>query len=166
MGTWSAIIESVSSALSRIPVGKRQQLAGVLGLFAVLFVAIGAVAATGADTAILEVFVAVAFVVALVLALIAWGVVRSITLDTADRRVDAIVEGAVADAVANGSPAVACGCGHVHDPDEMHVTDDPCAHDGTGVGCTHSCDTCVLARLRTVAPTAAVDRPRPSPSPR
>jgi hypothetical protein len=159
----SFIIERVSSSLARIPVAKRQHLAGVLGLFAVLFVAIGAVTATGADTAMLKAFVAVAFVVAVLLALVAWGVVHSVSLELADQRVDAMVSDAVAEAVAGGSTALQCGCGHDHDPDELHVTDDPCAHDGAGVGCTHSCDTCVLSRLRSVPESAALERPRPSP---
>ena len=48
-----------------------------------------------------------------------------------------------------------CGCGHDHDPDEMHVTngrhgsaDESCAHDGSGTDCTHNCVSCVMRALR------------------
>jgi len=157
----------VAASLSNIPVEKRRQLAGTLGLFAVLFIAVGAVAATGAETALLKTVVVVGLMSAVLLAMLAWGVALSVKLDLEEMRLDSAVESAVADAVASGSPGVRnLGCGHTHDPDELHVTDDPCAHDGAGVGCTHSCDTCVLARLRPLpsVPRPAV-RPRPTPAP-
>jgi hypothetical protein len=154
----------VSSSLAAIPVHKRRQLSATLGLFAVLLVAIGAVAATGADTGIVETFVAIAFVAAAGLAMTAWGVARSVQLEVDERRLDAAVEEAIE---AQGSTLrdVTCGCGHDHDPDELHVTDDPCAHDGSGVECTHSCETCVLALLQRSAQNEVVHRPRPTPAP-
>ncbi len=158
----SVIIDVVTSPLSGIAVEKRRQLAATLGLFAMLFIAVGAVAATGAETALIKAFVMVALLTAVVLALIAWGVLRSVKLDQADTRLDAAIEAAV-----RASGAQMCDCGHEHDPDELHVVDAParsaaCAHDGTGADCTHSCDTCVLAALRP-APAASVRRPQPGP---
>jgi len=131
-----------------------------------LFIAIGAVAATGASTAIIKGFVAVALVVAALLGLMAWGVLRSIRLDLADKRLDAAIEQAV-----RASGRSMCDCGHEHDPDELHFVRDEnghfvdgegqhltgakhataateCRHDGTGADCAHSCDTCMLAALR------------------
>jgi hypothetical protein len=148
----------VQNGLARIPVAKRRQLAATLGLFAVLFVAIGAVGATGANTAALKAFVAVAFAVAVLLALAAWGVTASIQASQSEESLDAAVSEAVAQALAEGAPALACGCGHEHDPTELHFTDaeppaEACAHDGNGAACTHSCDTCVLAAMRP-SPTA------------
>ena len=87
-------------------------------------------------------FAALGFAVAAVLALLAWGLMRSISIDLADRDLDRAIESAVA-----RSGGSMCDCGHDHDPDEMHVTDS-CKHDGSGAACAHDCDTCVLAGLR------------------
>jgi hypothetical protein len=127
--------------LARLPVQGRRRLAATLLLFAMLFVAVGAVAATGRGTAAAPVFCAVALSVALLLGLIAWGVQRSISLDLAEQRLDAAIDDTM------GAHGGMCGCGHDHDPDELHVTD-ACAHDGSGVECAHGCRTCVLAGLR------------------
>jgi hypothetical protein len=120
-------------------------------LFAGLFLGIGAVASTGTRTAAAPVFAVVAFVVAALLALIAWGVLHSVRLDRSERRVDEVIEAAVA-----GHGARVCDCGHEHDPDELHVTD-ACAHDGTGNACAHDCQTCVLAAMH----RSASDRAQP-----
>jgi hypothetical protein len=141
----------VSSPLSEIEVEKRRKVAATLGLFAMLFVAIGTVAATGASTSIVKGFVVVALVLAVLLGLMAWGVLHSIKLDIADRALDAAIEQAV-----RASGRSMCDCGHDHDPDEMHFVDGEgqhltgikCAHDGSGTDCSHSCDTCVLSALR------------------
>jgi hypothetical protein len=161
----------VTSQLSGIPVDKRRQVAATLGLFAVLFLAVGAVAATGATTAVVKAFVVIALVVAVLLGLVAWGVMHSVRLELADRRLDAAIEAAVR---ANGRTI--CGCGHEHDPDELHFTDGPgqhltgakCAHDGLGSDCAHDCATCVLTSMRSAPaarPTPGRHR-RPSPTPR
>lgn len=156
---------SSSTTLSGVPIEKRKQFAATLGLFSVLFVAVGAVAATGPGTAVIRVFVAVALVVAVLLALMAWGVVHSIKDDTAtaysveaERDMDALIDEALA-----ASPrkyGSLCNCGHDHDPTELHFTDedglrsdagpaaDGCDHDATGVECRHDCADCVLASLR------------------
>jgi hypothetical protein len=175
----SVIIETVTSPLSGIAVEKRRQLAATLGLFAMLFIAVGAVAATGADTGVIQAFVVIALLAAIVLALMAWGVLHSVKLDLADRKLDAAIEAAV---VASGRQM--CDCGHEHDPDELHFVDGEgqhvtgrsaataCAHDGTGAECSHSCDTCVLAALRPASTAAGAPRRpmpgpgRPSPAPR
>ena len=153
----------MSSSLAHIPVHKRRRLAATLGLFAMLFVAVAAVSATGPDTAGMKTFVAVALVVAVLLALIGWGVIRSVHLDVAERHLDDAIVSAVR---AKGGQL--CDCGHEHDPTELHVVDaepgDACAHDGTGAECAHSCDTCVLASLRPRS-TAPAPSPRPSPAP-
>jgi hypothetical protein len=141
----------VSSPLSDIEIDKRRQVAATLGLFAMLFIAIGAVAATGATTAIVKGFVVVALILAVLLGLMAWGVLHSIKLDLTDRELDAAIEAAV-----KASGRSMCDCGHEHDPDELHFVDGEgkhltgikCAHDGSGVDCSHSCDTCVLAAMR------------------
>ena len=146
----------MNSSLSGVPIAARRRLAATLGLFAVLFVAVGAVAATGRGTAAAPVFSAVAIVIAVLLALIAWGVQRSIKIDLAEQRLDAAIEEAIA---THGGDVIACGCGHDHDPSELHVTDaEPtdthhrhdasCSHDGSGAACSHDCETCVLAALR------------------
>jgi hypothetical protein len=147
----------VSSPLSGIALEKRRQFAATLGLFAMLFIAVGAVAATGATTATIKTFVAVALIIAVLLGLMAFGVLRSIRLDLAEQRLDA----AIVDTV-KARGASMCDCGHEHDPTEMHYMGeraDACAHDGAGADCSHSCDTCVLATMRRPSP-----RPRPAPN--
>jgi hypothetical protein len=126
--------------MSGISVDKRRQLAATLGLFSVLFIAVGTVAATGASTGVVKAFVVIALA-------------RSVKIDLADEHLDAVIDEAVQ--TAGGSR---CGCGHEHDPDELHVTDDPCEQDGAGHDCTHTCDTCVLARLRPGAETVGAGR--------
>jgi hypothetical protein len=141
----SGIIVAVSSQLSRVPVSGRRRLAATLLPFAVLFLAIGAVAAVGTGTSAAPVFSAIALVVGVLLGLMAWGVRRSIRIDTAERELAAAVESTLA---AHGYQSM-CGCGVEHDPDELHIVDaEPCAHDGAGAVCAHDCQTCVLAGLR------------------
>lgn len=168
----SRIIANVSSSLSGIAIDKRRQLAATLGLFSVLFIAVGAVAATGASTGIVRAFVVIALLVAVMLALLGWGVAHSVKLDLVEKELDTAIEQAV---LARGGSM--CDCGHEHDPTELHLvgdeqagrTDDSCAHDGAGAGCTHTCDTCVLAGLRPApSPTheKAMAGTRPWPRPR
>jgi hypothetical protein len=167
----SAIIEAVTSPLSAIAVEKRRQFAATLGLFSMLFIAVGAVAATGASTTVVKAFVVIALVIAVALGLMAWGVLHSVKLDLGEQRLEAAIEAAVASR--GGSM---CDCGHEHDPDELHFTDGEgqhltgkaCAHDGTGTDCAHSCETCVLAtmsRATRPSPVATAERKRPSPHP-
>jgi hypothetical protein len=134
----------VSSSLSGIPTARRRRLAATIGLFAMLFVAVGLVATTGTTAGAVRVFSGVSLAVAIILALTAWGIMHSIKNDLAEQRLDAAIEASIKD-----SGIQTCACGHDHDPTEMHVTDaDRCAHDGSGVGCTHDCQTCVLAAMR------------------
>jgi hypothetical protein len=140
----------VSSTLSAIPVGKRRRLAATVGLFAVLFVAVGVVATTGNSPGVVRVFSAVSLGVAAVLALAAWGIAHSVKVDLAEQQLSAAIEASIGKL---GRDEIGCGCGHEHDPDELHVSNagreqDACDHDGRGADCTHSCDTCVLAALR------------------
>jgi pyrimidine deaminase RibD-like protein len=136
----------VSSRLSHVPVAGRRRFAATLCLFAALFLAIGVVAATGGSSAAAPAFSVLAFVVAALLALMGWGVVRTIAIDRAEHDVDAAIETALAP---RGGRASLCDCGHEHDPTELHLTDpEPCSHDGTGAACEHDCESCVLAGLR------------------
>jgi hypothetical protein len=154
----------VSSPLSALPLDKRKQLAATLGLFATLFVAVGAVAATGPGTAVIRTFVVVALLVGILLALMAWGVLHSVRVDAAGARLDAVIEQAVAAAPQKFGQL--CTCGHEHDPTELHITDADqptpsaptaatpapsaaaCEHDGSGAACTHDCASCALGALR------------------
>ena len=133
--------------MAGIAIARRRRFAATLGLFAALFAAVGVVAATGDAPGAVRVFSAIALTVALLLGLVAWGVLRSVRLDLAEERLDTAIAQAIAAGDATGTD-LACGCGHEHDADEMHVTGEACVHDGTGVACAHSCDTCVLAALR------------------
>ena len=148
----------MTSPLSGIAVEKRRQLAATLGLLAMLFLAVGAVSSTATVNAVTTAFIVVSLVVAVLLALLAWGLLRSVRLDAADRRLDAAIE----EAMKAGGRSM-CDCGHEHDPDELHFVDGEgqhltgssrpasgpaCAHDGSGTDCAHSCDTCVLASMR------------------
>lgn len=134
----------MSSSLSAIPIAKRRQVLLVLGLFALLFAAVGIVAMTGSAPGMVRVFGVVALVVAVLDGLAAWGVAHSIRIDRAEQRLDAAIRETLA---AHGGAGVLCDCGHEHDPDELHVSDDArgdtCAHDGAGDGCAHDCATCL-----------------------
>jgi hypothetical protein len=151
----------VSSTLSAIPVGKRRHLAATVGLFAVLFVAVGVVAATGSSPGVVRVFSAVSLALAAVLALAAWGIAHSVRVDLAEQRLDTAIEASISKL---GRDEFGCGCGHDHDPDELHVRNAGyesaagCEHDGRGLDCTHSCDTCVLATLRPSPTTSRNER--------
>jgi hypothetical protein len=134
----------VNSRLVNVPIGARRRLAATLGLFTVLFLAVGAVAATGQGSTAAPAFSVVAFAIALLLVLLAWGLHRSVQIDLADQRLDQAIEATVA-----ATGASMCDCGHEHDPNELHVSaGEPCAHDGGGAACSHDCETCVLAALR------------------
>jgi hypothetical protein len=136
----------VDSRLAGIPIEKRRLLAATLGLFAVLFVAVGVVATTGTTPGVVRVFSAVALIVAMLLGAVAWGVTHSVTTDLREQRLDRAIERAIAEGAK--AHALTCDCGHDHDMDEMHVTDadDRCPVSGTD--CAHSCDSCVLAEMR------------------
>jgi uncharacterized low-complexity protein len=144
----SRILVRVNSPLAGIPIERRRRFAATLGLFAVLFVAVGVVATTGSSIpGIVRVFSAIALATAALLGVMAWGVAHSVKIDLAEQRLNRSIEEAIA-ARGGADGELACGCGHDHDADEMHVSREPCAHDGTGTDCTHNCDTCVLAALR------------------
>jgi hypothetical protein len=139
----------VDSPLAGIPIERRRLLAATLGLFAVLFVAVGVVASTGATPGVVRVFSAVALVVAMVLGAIAWGVTHSVTIDVREQRLDRAIERAMAERAPTGGHPLSCGCGHDHDADELHVTDaDAGRCPVSGTDCAHSCDSCVLASMR------------------
>lgn len=141
----------MSSQLSRVPIRGRRRLVATLLLFAALFLAIAAVAAVGSGTSGAPVFCAIALIVGVLLALVAWGVQRSVRIDTADRALTEAVE----ETLRAGGYQNMCGCGVEHDPTELHLvgdqpgqSTDACAHDGSGAACAHDCQTCVLAGLR------------------
>ncbi len=157
------IIGVVSSALSAVPRGKRRQLGTVLALFAVLFLAVGAVALAGRGGAAVAAFAAVAIALSVVLALTAWGLLRSIRIDDRQHAAvqhDASIDAAINEALAAQGYDSLCTCGHEHDPTELHVTDaEPCPHDATGQACAHDCSTCVLAAGRPSAAQPGHGRP-------
>lgn len=134
------------SALSAVPVARRKRLAPAFAIMAVLLIGIGVVSLTGSGIGVLVIGI-LALAAGGFVALIVWGLVRSVRIDVAEAGIDA----AIAEAV--GAAGGFCGCGHDHDPDELHVTGDaaPCAHDGAGELCAHTCESCVLARERTDA---------------
>ena len=134
-------MDCVSSPLAHVPIASRRKMASTVVLFAVLLLVIGVVALTGNGSGGATVLGVLALVIGATLALIAWGTVRSVRLDRAERELDATLEAAVA---AHG---MSCGCGQEHDPAELHITDE-CEHDGAGATCSHDCDSCALAALR------------------
>jgi hypothetical protein len=143
------ILSGVTSSLSAIPIAKRRQLLIVLAVFAALFAAVGIVAMTGNAPAMVRVFGMVALLVGVVDGLAAWGVAHSIGQDRAEERLNAAISETLA---AHAAAGRLCDCGHDHDPDELHVSDDSrpcahhngsCAHDGSGEACAHDCETCL-----------------------
>ena len=104
------------------------------GLLATLLVAIGVLPWVNLTSAGLRVMSVVALVAGLTLALVSWGLLASAGADRAEARLDAAIASTVADA----------GCGHDHDPDEMHVAD-ACP---SGDACAHDCATCLLGAAR------------------
>ena len=150
------IIGVVTAPLSAVPSAKRRQLAAVLGLFAVLFCAVGAVALVGQGGAVVAVLAAAAFALGLMNGLAAAGLLRSLRLDArqqADAEIDASIDAAINEALAKHGYQSMCTCGHEHDPTELHIVDaEPCAHDGFGAACAHDCEACVLTALRPSAP--------------
>jgi len=118
----------VSSSLSSVPVERRRRAAAAIGLLATLLVAIGVLPWVSVASTGLRVMSAVALVAGLTLALVSWGLLASAGADRAEARLDAAIASTVADA----------GCGHDHDPDEMHVAG-ACP---SGDACAHDCATC------------------------
>jgi ABC-type nickel/cobalt efflux system permease component RcnA len=150
----------MTSPLSSIPIDKRRQAAATVGLFAVLLVAVGAVAATGRTSAAAPVFSVISLLLAVLLGLVSWGILRSVRMDLADQRLDAAIEATLAD---RPEYASLCSCGHDHDPNVLHVVDEEvadeaCSHDGGGAACAHDCGTCVLAALRPSPNRTRADR--------
>jgi hypothetical protein len=115
-----------------VPVERRRRAAAAVGLLATLLVAIGVVPWVDAAPGALRAMSIVALVAASLLGLVSWGLLASV----GDDRAEAHLYAAIASAVGG------LGCGHDHDPDEMHVA---CP---SGDVCTHSCDTCVLSQER------------------
>jgi hypothetical protein len=118
-------------------------MALTLAFFCALFLAIGAVSLTGRGEASEFAFAALAFVLATGLGVVAWGMHRSVQVDQAELALDTAVQETLA---RSGRRGGLCDCGHDHDPNELHVTDAECSHDGTGTECAHNCEFCLLAR--------------------
>ena len=116
-------------------------MALTLAFFCALFLAIGGVSLTGRGEAPELAFAALAFVLATGLGVVAWGMYRSVQVDQAELALDAAVQKTLA---ATGRRSQLCDCGHDHDPNDLHVTDAECSHDGTGVECAHNCELCLL----------------------
>jgi hypothetical protein len=129
----------VTTPLSAVPAERRRRAARLAGFLALIMVAVFVVAWLRPAPAVIRLFATMALLGAVLLGLMAYGLLRSLRLDAHQARLDAAVRGALADADA------ACDCGHDHDPTEMHVTDGAPAC-GRGATCDHSCAECVLAR--------------------
>ncbi len=108
-----------------------------------LCLVIGILPWVGASSAGVRILAVVALLAGVVVALVAWGLLQSISADR-QRAEEAELDAVLIEAA---GPAGACSCGHEHDPDELHITD-ACEHDGAGAACGHDCDSCVLASLR------------------
>jgi hypothetical protein len=134
----------VSASLSTIPVATRRRAAVGLAGFALLSTVVGVLAIVDGHPALVTVGV-LALLAAAVIILAAWGMWQSVRLDVAGVRLDAAVVGVLAE----HGDSLTCGCGHQHDPNELHVrTGTECAQDGTGTMCARTCQTCVLAARR------------------
>ncbi len=117
-----------------MPVERRRRAAASAGLAAALLVAVGVVPWAGSAPGTLRIFSTVALAVAVLFALIGWGLLASVRADRAEARVDA----AIAEAVTEFE----FDCGHDHDPDEMRLTCPP------GDACAHDCAICLGSTWR------------------
>jgi hypothetical protein len=114
-------------------VSGRRRAAATSGLLAVLLGAVGAAPWVGSAPGAVRAVSTLALGAAVVVGLVAWGLLTSVGTDAAESRLDASVVSAIASAGFAG-----CGCGHEHDPDEMHVS----AACRSGRTCTHGCAAC------------------------
>ena len=127
--------------MSAVPAERRRRAARSAGLLAFIMLAVFVVVWLRPAPVVIRLFGTMALIGAIFLGLIAWGLLRSLRLDAREAQLDA----AVMDALAGAGGGV--GCGHDHDPTEMHVTDaEPTC--GAGPACDHTCAECVLARSR------------------
>lgn len=94
---------------------------------------------TGVSPLLIRVLSVPVLFVAIVSALIGWGLLHSVGVDTAEAHIDAAVRGA-----GSATDLSICDCGHEHDPDELHVTDAARCDDADS--CAHDCASCVLPR--------------------
>jgi hypothetical protein len=129
----------VSSELSRVPVARRRHAATLLGLLAAFLVAVGVLPWLAATTPGVRAFATITLAVAVLVALIAWGLLHSTTLD-ARRTAEADLDSTLVDLASEAGAG--CDCGHEHDPGELHVTDAGCVP--TAPDCPHTCATCTL----------------------
>jgi hypothetical protein len=125
------------------------------GVLAVALAAVGLTPWFSPAPAVVRGIAVAMLVAAVALALIAWGLARSVRVEQDDASLDAAVTSAMA---AAGQQM--CDCAEPHDPDEMHITDadpktaralgaagDPqdaaCA--SNSASCAHDCVTCILS---------------------
>ena len=134
------ILVRVTSELSRVPLERRRHTAALLGLLAAFLLAVGVLPWLAETSLGVRVFAAITLAVALLVALIAWGLLHSTTLD-AQRLAEAELDSTLMDVASRAG----AGCGHEHDPDELHVTDAECAP--TAPDCPHTCAGCTLSAL-------------------
>ena len=135
----SRILANVTSQLSAVAPAQRRTAARIAGLFAAVLLIVGVTPWLRDSPTALRALAVVVLLAAVTLALVAWGLVRSVALEQASSSVDAAVEAAMA---AGGHQM--CDCGEAHDPDEMHITD-ACPSEGA---CNHDCATCKLTALK------------------
>ena len=129
--------------LSAVPAARRRRAVLALTLMAGLFVAIGILPWTAPAPTGVRASAVAALIAGILIALIAWGLARSVRLDArhaAEARLDSVL------AAAGGG----CDCGHDHGAEghDVTVVAPDCAGNGEGTECAHSCDACVLSQLR------------------
>src|ERR1700729_1575505 len=97
----------VSSELSRIPIARRRRAAALLGVLAVFLVAVGVLPWTAEASTGVRAVAGVVIVAAVLVALVAWGLLHSTVLDER-RQAEAEFDATLIEAA---GPAGACGCG-------------------------------------------------------
>jgi hypothetical protein len=119
-----------------IPLARRQGAATTAAIFAGLLLTVGLLPWILAAPAAVRVLSAVSLLAGVFLALLSWGLARSVRQDLHETALDA--------ALVRIAPQA--GCGHDHDPDELVVMDPDADQCPSGGACTHSCDTCALGQ--------------------
>ncbi len=120
---------------------------------AALLTGIGILPWTAPAPVIVRVLAVLALLGAVLVASAAWGLARSAALDVG-RRADALAEAELDAVLFEAAGGLGCACGHDHDADGLHVQPGTAGVGGPACGaaadadCTHTCDTCVLANLR------------------
>jgi hypothetical protein len=106
----------MSSALANVPISRRRRAARSAALLAAVMVAVVIVAWARPAPGIIRIFAVLALAGAVMLGLMAWGLLRSVRVDEAEVAVDA-------DVAQSAGTCCGGGCGCEHDATELRVTD-------------------------------------------